>query len=320
MSLSRVPSPRAPVDAIGAKNTLFLMKRLALSAAFFAAICTRSVVAADMPASVWTHDNLAAWCIVPFDSKNRGPEERAQMLDRLGLKHLAYDWRTQHVPTFDAEVTTMKSHGIDIVAWWFPKLDNDSRQALAVIEKHGIHPQLWVSGGGSPATTDADQHHRIESETARVRPIAVEARRLGCKVGLYNHGGWFGDPENELEILAQLNREGFTNIGLVYNFHHGHNDIDRFPALWPRIMGHVLAVSLNGMVTHGDRIGKNDLIISDGDHELAMMRVIEQSGWHGGVNIICDRQRVDAEDILAQNIAGLDKLVPLLRAPAPTRK
>ena len=45
--------------------------------------------------------NLVAWCIVPFDARNRGPEERAEMLQRLGIKRLAYDWRAEHIPTFD---------------------------------------------------------------------------------------------------------------------------------------------------------------------------------------------------------------------------
>src|SRR4051794_24537919 len=34
--------------------------------------------------------NLVAWCIVPFDGKRRGPEERAAMLERLGFRHFAY--------------------------------------------------------------------------------------------------------------------------------------------------------------------------------------------------------------------------------------
>ena len=33
-------------------------------------------------------DNLVAWCIVPFDAKKRGPDERAQMLERLGFKQV----------------------------------------------------------------------------------------------------------------------------------------------------------------------------------------------------------------------------------------
>ena len=37
-------------------------------------------------------DNLVAWCIVPFDAKNRGPAERVEMLKNLGFKKYAYDW------------------------------------------------------------------------------------------------------------------------------------------------------------------------------------------------------------------------------------
>jgi hypothetical protein len=42
--------------------------------------------------------NLVAWCIVPFDAKKRGPEERAQMLKNLGIRRLAYDYRAEHIP------------------------------------------------------------------------------------------------------------------------------------------------------------------------------------------------------------------------------
>src|SRR4051812_50029615 len=42
--------------------------------------------------------NLVAWCIVPFDGKRRGPEERAAMLERLGVRHFAYDWRGRDSP------------------------------------------------------------------------------------------------------------------------------------------------------------------------------------------------------------------------------
>ena len=66
--------------------------------------------------SIFAHSNLVAWCIVPYDTKKRGPEERAVMLDRLGIKKLAYDWRAEHVPTFDAEVAAMKRHGVELTA------------------------------------------------------------------------------------------------------------------------------------------------------------------------------------------------------------
>ena len=34
------------------------------------------------------------------------------MLERLGFKHFAYDWRDEHVPTFDAEVDALKRQGV----------------------------------------------------------------------------------------------------------------------------------------------------------------------------------------------------------------
>ena len=42
---------------------------------------------------VFARENLVAWCIVPFDARQRGPEARAEMMARLGFKHFAYDWR-----------------------------------------------------------------------------------------------------------------------------------------------------------------------------------------------------------------------------------
>ena len=57
---------------------------------------------ADTPRNL-RDENLVAWCIVPFDAKNRSPAERAEMVKRLGLRRVAYDWRAKHVPTFEEE-------------------------------------------------------------------------------------------------------------------------------------------------------------------------------------------------------------------------
>ena len=69
---------------------------------------------------VFARSNLVAWGIVPFDAKKRGPEERAAMLERLGFKLFAYDYRAEHVPTFDAEMEALKRHHVRLLAWWFP--------------------------------------------------------------------------------------------------------------------------------------------------------------------------------------------------------
>lgn len=99
-----------------------------------------------MPGALWKRNNLVAWCVVPFDAKKRTPEERAEMLESLGFKHFAYDWRDEHIPTFDAEIEAMQKHGIDLLAWWYP-LDADDPKGRSILEtfkRHHIHPQLWV--------------------------------------------------------------------------------------------------------------------------------------------------------------------------------
>ncbi len=49
--------------------------------------CVAAIVAPAAPAradkDIFAHDNRVAWCIVPFDAKKRGPEERAAMLANL---------------------------------------------------------------------------------------------------------------------------------------------------------------------------------------------------------------------------------------------
>lgn len=99
------------------------------------------------PGALWNHDNLAAWCMVPFDANKRGPEERAQLLEKLGFKHFAYDWRDKDVPTFDAEIEALKGHGIDLLAWWFPFDANNplAKGTLEAFRRHDVHPQLWVA-------------------------------------------------------------------------------------------------------------------------------------------------------------------------------
>jgi hypothetical protein len=73
-------------------------------------------------------------------------------------------------------------------------------------------------------------------------------------------------------------------------------------------------VNLNGMVTGGDKAGKKILTLGEGDQELAMMRVIQASGWRGRVGILNHRTEVDAEVALRANLAGLERLAAQLRA------
>ncbi len=262
--------------------------------------------AAGLAADLFAEENLMAWCIVPFDAKKRGPEERAQMLKSLRIRKFAYDWRPEHLPSFDAEVETMARHQIEITAWWFPNtLDSEARAILAVINRHKIHPQLWVTGGGEILPPGKANEDRVAAEAERIKGIAQEAARLGCQVALYNHGGWFGEPENQLDVIAQLEKDGVRNVGIVYNFHHGHDQLPRFGSLVQKMKPKLLAVNLNGMIKDGEKAGKKILPLGAGDQDIEMLRVLQASGWRGPVGIIDHRPETDSAETLTENLRGL---------------
>ncbi len=277
-------------------------------AALFTFVLCILIAGSGRAADLFARENLIAWCIVPFDAKKRGPEERAAMLEQLGFKHFAYDYRAEHVPTWDDELSALKRHGVELSAWWFPtKLNDEARKTLELFQRHGVKPQLWVSGGGEMTKTAEEQSARVESESRRIAEIAQAAAPLGMKVALYNHGGWFGEPENQLAVIERLRRDGITNVGLVYNLHHGHEHLDRFPALLAKMKPHLLALNLNGMTRGGDKAGNKIMVLGTGDLDLQLLRTIRDSGWHGLVGIL-NHTGEDAEVRLRQNLDGLEKL------------
>jgi sugar phosphate isomerase/epimerase len=272
--------------------------------------------AADLPATgLFAKTNLVAWCIVPFDAKQRGPEERATMLEQLGIKRLAYDYRAEHIPTFDAEIAALKKHGIELTAWWFPTtLNDEARLIIEVCRRNQVSPQLWVTGGGAPTSSEAEQAARVEAEAKRIAEIAVAAKTIGSTVGLYNHGGWFGEPENQIAIIARLKRDGLTNVGIVYNQHHGHDHLDRFAELLATMKPHLLVLNLNGMTAGGDKTGKKILPLGAGDLDPKLLRTVRDSGWLGPIGIL-NHTDEDAETRLKLNLDGLTDVLATIRQP-----
>ena len=59
-------------------------------------------------AGIFDRDNFVAWCIEPFDDRESSPDQRAEMLRRLGLRRYVYDYRAEHVPTLDAEMEAIQ--------------------------------------------------------------------------------------------------------------------------------------------------------------------------------------------------------------------
>jgi sugar phosphate isomerase/epimerase len=238
------------------------------------------------------------------------------MLEGLGFRHFAYDWRDKDIPTFDAEIEALQKHRVDLLAWWFPfDADNPiAKKTLETFKRHDVHPQLWVAlSPGRMAEIPGTQEQRVKQATERINALVRLAAPYGCSVELYNHNGWFGMEENQLAVIERLRGMGVTGVGMVYNFSHSrddlHDDSKNFPELWERIKPNVVAVNITGMRWEG-----KEVYPSQGDSELDMMRTIQDSRWTGPIGLIAEKGG-DAEVTLRNYIIGLDWLADELRQP-----
>ena len=252
-----------------------------------------------MEQPVFARQNLVAWCIVPFDAKKRGPEERAKMLKRLGITRLAYDWRQQHVPTFEDEIQQMKAHGIEFFAFW-----GSHEGAFRLFVKHKMSPQIWQT---LRAPRQGTQQQKVEQAAKGLLPLVERTRKLGCRLGLYNHGGWGGEPDNLVAVCQWLRQNAKAqHVGIVYNLHHGHGHIGDFPQVLARMKPTLLCLNLNGMNTAAR---PKILPLGKGQHDKALLQAIAASGYRGPIGILDHRGSVDAEQSLKENIEGLKHLL-----------
>ncbi|MFO0903977.1 MAG: c-type cytochrome [Pirellulales bacterium] len=293
-----------------ARTSRFLLPTL-VALALLGAAALRLVPAAAQTAAAgpFADDNLVAWCIVPFDAKRRGPAERARMVRELGFSKVAYDWRDEHVATFEEEILQYRERKIEYFAFW-----GLHEKAFELFSKYDLHPQIWLM---PPNPTEATQEARVAAAVKGLLPAVERTRRAGCKLGLYNHGGWGGEPENLVAVCRALREQhDAAHVGIVYNLHHGHDHLDRFPAALAAMKPYLWCLNLNGMDPQGDRVGRKILPLGAGSLDAKLLKIIRDSGYTGPIGIIGHTQD-DVEQRLRDNLDGLHWLLPQLTGGQP---
>ncbi|MCO8124573.1 plastocyanin/azurin family copper-binding protein [Stieleria sp. TO1_6] len=248
--------------------------------------------------------NLVAWCIVPFDAKQRSPAERAAMLKERGITRSAYDWRAKHVPEFEQEIQEYQKQGIEFFAFW-----GAHEEAFKLFAKYQLHPQIWQTLGDSVGETQAE---KVDAAAQKMLPLARRTAAMGCALGLYNHGGWGGQPRNLVAVCQRLHELGQDHVGIVYNFHHAHEHITDWAASFALMKPFLLCLNLNGMNPNEQ---PKILGIGKGQHELEMIRVVVESDYEGPIGILDHRDALDAAESLQENLDGLAWIARELRAP-----
>ena len=255
-------------------------------------------------------ENLYAWCIVPFDSLERTPAERIAMLKRLGITKYAYDWRTEHLNSTAQELELARDNHIEVNALWLwiddnwdsvGKLNESNERLFEIIEEAHYQGQIWVS-------FHANYFENLTDEAALAKGVDMigylsnRAKALSCKIALYNHGDWFGEPENQVKIIKALPQE---ELGIIYNFHHAHHQIDAYPQLVSTMMPYLWSVNLNGLRREGPKI----LTLGEGDFELEFVETLIEAGYTGDFGILGHVEDADVEVVLEANLNGLKSML-----------
>ena len=263
--------------------------------------------AAEGEKALFEKENLLAWCIVPFDAMNRTPGERAEMLDDLGLSHFAYDYRDEHIPSFREEIRILKDHHIILSAVWLwvdpdweEALNSSGKAIFDILKETGTETEIWL-GFPDNCFDGASDKESLSRAADVVRKILQEAGEIGCTIALYNHGGWFGEPDNLVRIIESV---GSERIRIVYNFHHGHDQVDRFKENLERMLPYLSTININGMRVEGPKI----ITLGEGDRELEMLRIIQNSGFSGSIGILGHTEGEDIQVVLERNLRGLEEL------------
>lgn len=264
---------------------------------------------------LFNHDNLLAWCIVAYDDLERNPAERMEMLHELGLSRYAYDWRKKHLDQFAEEIQAASDANVDIAAVWIwiddssspEKLSEDNQRILNTMAEQDLRTQLWVGFNGN-FFNDMNSRTSLQAAEGIIAKLAEEAGPQATKIGLYNHGGWLGNPDNQIKVIKSLQN---PKLGIVYNFHHAHHQIENLPDLLDKMSPYLLAVNLNGMNAGGPKL----LPIGQGKEEANMIRQLQASGYDGPIGILGHVEDKDVKLVLERNMDGLDRIVSKLHSP-----
>ncbi|WPR71971.1 hypothetical protein SLW70_02235 [Flavobacterium sp. NG2] len=255
--------------------------------------------------------NIIPWSIVGFDVKERNPEERIEMIQKLGYKQYAYGYRPQHIPSMKHEWELAKEKRISIQAVWLyinlykekvGALKPDSEIVFENLKATGVQTQIWV--GFEPTYFDhLSEGESLQQATEMIAYLSQRAKSVNCKIALYNHGGWFGKPENQIKIIKALPK---NELGIIFNFHHAHDDLENYSKNITELFPYLWCVNLNGMRKEGPKI----ITIGQGNLEKIMIEKLFKMGYKGPFGILGHVKGGDPEVILQENYTGLQTLFP----------
>ncbi|WP_291379371.1 phosphotransferase [Demequina sp.] len=281
---------------------------------------------------------MAASHLVAHDALRRGPDERARMLRRIGIRRIVWDWREEHLGAFDAELDALRRHQVALSGMWTPlpmpafeEPDYASRFGVVPMAiktliteaaRRGYAPDLWTQIGFGQAGAQvplSNQAHQAEVNRAadHLAGLARLARGHGMCVVLTNHGGWAGEPRTLVGVVQELARRGLGNVGIGFRLQHAHHLIADLDHHIKTMEEHLVAFMLSGADAGAELSGRVILPFGAGSRDRWVTHALLESGWRGQLVIHAVGQD-DSEARLLDSLDGWEWSVDrFLRHPRP---
>jgi len=231
------------------------------------------------------------------------------MLQEMGFTKYGYNRGKGEFGEMKEEFKLAKENNIEIVSiflWLNAKRDSigklspANQELLDNLKQVEQKPTIWVSFSNN-YFEERTEEESVKLSIEMIKFVKKKADELGCKLALYNHHGWFGNPYNQVEILEKMQLD---EISMVYNFHHAHEYVDEFPEIVKKIKPYLSFVNLNGVQKDGPQI----LPIGKGDHEIDMVEILIKEGFDGPWGILGHIKTDDVQAVLTRNVEGLNLL------------
>ena len=272
------------------------------------AILLVMIFSCDTVENPFRTENLIPWSIVAFDKLERTPSERVAMVKKLGFRQYAFGGRKKHIETMVTELNIARAEGIKISAVWLYINNKDTLRNLKranemvfeSLKATGLSTQIWI-GIDAEFFEGLTQRQSLKKALDMISFLSKKAQKVNCKIALYNHGGWFGESENQLEIIKHLPNH---DIGIIYNFHHAHKQLDKYQSIIKQIHPFLWCVTLNGMKKGGPKI----IPIGEGNLEKEMIHLLVKLGYKGSFGVLGHVKNEDVALTLKKNLKGIQAL------------
>ncbi|OBQ51947.1 hypothetical protein VQ01_14515 [Tamlana sp. s12] len=254
-------------------------------------------------------EDISPWCIVSFDSLERQPKERIAMLKAMGFSKYGYNWKENHLSYIEEEFALAKANDLEIVSiflWLNAKRDSIGKlsalneQLFNKLKLIDNKPEIWLSFSDN-YFENLSQEEALNRAISYIKFVKEKADKVGYDIALYNHHGWFGNPDNQVDIIKKLPE---YDLKMVYNFHHAHDYLDDYPRILKKIKPYLTYVNLNGLRKDGPKI----LTIGEGDYEYDMIKTLLDEGYYGPWGILGHIKTEDVEVVLQRNMAGVEQI------------